>query len=123
MDEAAVELQLGKRQLAQSRERRKPLAEVVDRERDAVDAQLGRDLVHQRDILNHFAFGDFEDETGPLVAPWAMLADERRKLQVRERTDRCVGGDVEMRTRPIDLVPVTQRRANDMLGQSGMTWL
>ena len=50
VDEAAVELQLAEGQLAQPRERGEALAEIVDRERDAVDAQLRGDLVDQATI-------------------------------------------------------------------------
>ena len=47
-----VELEFRERQFAQPREGGKALAEIVDRERDAVDAQLRGDLMHQRDVLD-----------------------------------------------------------------------
>ena len=100
----------GERQLAQSGERRKALAEVVDRERDAVNAQLRRDLVHEGDVLDHLVLGDLQDEARPLVVLRPMFADERRKLQVGERADRGVDRGVQVDAEFGDIAPVAQRR-------------
>ena len=47
LDEAAIELELDERQLAQARERRIAGAEIVDRDLDAADPQLVGDLARR----------------------------------------------------------------------------
>ena len=81
IDEAPVELELAERQLAQPCEGREALAEVVDGERDAVDAQLCGDLVEQRNILYDLALGNLEDQAGPVRALRPVLADQRRERE------------------------------------------
>ena len=98
VDEAPVELQLAERQLAQPCEGREALAEVVDGERDAVDAQLRGDLVEQRNILDDLALGNLEDQAGPVrcasadsrgSAPRASRWRARRRWHSRQCAAKC----------------------------------
>jgi hypothetical protein len=96
------------------------LAEIVDRQRDAVDVELGGDLVRHGDVLHHLAFGDFEDQAGPVVARRPVLAHQGDDVRRGERGDRGVDRRVEMDVRLGDFVPVAQRPEHHELVSASM---
>ena len=117
-DVGAIDLELAERQLAQPRQRRISGAEVVDRQAAALTAQLVRDLLRHREIVDDLILGDFEDETGPRIRGRAFLAHDACDRQLDEGARRYVHRKLKVRHADRGAVaPVAQRRGDDAFGQ------
>ena len=48
------------------------------------------------DVLHSVALRDFKDETGPFIAFWPVLPDERRQAEAGKRAHACIDGGVQV---------------------------
>src|SRR5262249_38510654 len=65
-DKAAIELDLGKWQFAQPRERRISGPEIVDRDANAVAAKLPRNFLRKLDVAYDLILAHLENDAGPV---------------------------------------------------------